>query len=194
MFAFALAAALSGAVIADGAVLEAVETLPSASRASGGGVELVVDPSGKVRSCRALVTVGGDDVADALCRRLDHARLQPARGAAGDKAYGLVRVFAQRVPSGSGHERWLNGLRPEIEITLASRPAGLPDDGVVTANVAVSADGGITACSVADARFAAFEEAACGGLRTLTFDPVTGVEGAPVPFVSATAVRFVTNG
>jgi hypothetical protein len=195
MFVLAIAAAavLSGAVIENQEVQNTIAGLPVIRSQTGGGVELTVDPAGNVLSCAPITTLGGPEVAAALCDRLDGARLRPARAADGNTTLGLVRVFAQGQPSGSGHETWSIGLRPEIELLVPTRPRALPSDGVVVLHAAVDASGRVGDCRVADEALQSLESAACDGLRSVDFGALRGAN-AGAPFVTTTAVRFVPQG
>ena len=73
--AVAAAAALSGAVIENQEVQHTIADLPAITSATGGGVELTIDPTGKVLTCAPITTVGESEVTDALCGRLGRARL-----------------------------------------------------------------------------------------------------------------------
>lgn len=190
--AIAAAAALTGAVLEHQEVQNTIAGMPFIESQMGGGVELMVDPTGKVITCAPITTVGGPEVADALCERLARANLRPALASDGSPTLGLVRVFAQGVPRGTHQESWSIGLRPEVELLIPSRPRGLPDDGVVVLHAAVDANGRVGDCRVHDPARQALEVAACNGLRTVNFDALRGVTGG-APFVTTTAVRFVTG-
>ena len=190
MIGFALAAALSGAVVQGGELLDVAADIPSGSTSTGGGVELVVAPDGKVTSCREIASVGGPEVAAAMCRRLDHARLRPASTSDG-AAFGLVRLFMQQTPAASGHELWRTGTRPEVELAVANIPVGMPTDQIVTTTLAVGADGNVVGCEAQPGIASPVGIAACDAARTLRFEAVSGPGGSPVAFVSTTAVRFV---
>lgn len=193
MISFVLAAALSGAIVDADSLNSALAEIPEGGAASGGGIELLVDPRGKVLSCRPIAPAGGAEVVDPMCASLKRARIEPATGADGEKTFGLVRLFVQRVTSASPHEVWNAGLRPELEVTLSSLPSGLPANGIVNASIALAATGEVISCMPRGKLNPGLGRAACDALRATRFDPVAGLDGVPIAVVSNIAVRFLAG-
>lgn len=188
MSAIVLAAALTGAVINQGAMMPLLESYPTDAKSSGAGVEFAVSPEGRVSTCKPIASYGGEALAAALCKRLSGTSATPARDAAGARAWGVVQVFVQRARRGSHAESWNIGSRPELELAVSGTVISEAER-VVSINLQVDGAGAVTGCSGSTGISSALADAACGEASKLAL----GNADVPGGYVRSVAIRFIAS-
>jgi hypothetical protein len=156
-------------------------------------LEIVTDPEGKVVKCTASASVGDDQLASEMCGIAKRKKANPARDASGRAAFGFRREFASLSLPGTYQADQIGnfGPAPDVDIQVASVPAGSPTPVLVDLTIAVDKTGKTTGCEYSKGNSAAaFAAVACKQVKTMEFDKLTDANGAPISYVRPVSVRF----
>jgi TonB family protein len=152
--------------------------------------EVIVAPNGRPAECRITQSSGHDVLDKQTCYiAMNRARFSPARGPDGTPVYGAYRSMVK------WHRPDRDKLQaepgPDLELTVASMPAGTAMPAAVKIAYFVDAQGQPSACTAlpeSKAQPSALVEAACRAMFA-TVAPGT----ANRPMVRTAAVVFSTN-
>lgn len=155
-------------------------------------LELVIDPGGKVLKCTPSGTLGDAQLASDMCDIAKRKKAVPARDAAGTPVFGYRRDFGVLVLPGTAQADQIGDVRatPDIDIEVASVPAGTTTPVFVELTVAVDKAGKTAGCEFSSASPSAFAKVACQQVSGMAFDKLTDASGAPVGYVRSMVVRF----
>jgi len=155
--------------------------------------QLVVDPKGRVDSCKVIISSGFADLDTATCRLLtSRARFSPARAEDGRPIYGLYRSLI----NWSVDRNKRAALGPDAELTLNQAPPGtsLPAD--VWVSYIVEPSGAISNCKADSGAPAAPQQLvslACQQLSRAPAEVIRNSSGQAVEASDTVKVRFNTN-
>lgn len=156
-------------------------------------LEVLIGPDGKVVKCTQTAVLGDEQLAAEMCAIAKRKKANPARDAAGKPAFGFRREFASLMLPGTYQADQIGeiGPTPDVEIEVASIPAGSPNPVLVNLTIGVDKSGKTTACKYAQGNWAAaFGKVACDQVKAMEFDKVTDAGGAAVSYVRPISVRF----
>lgn len=156
-------------------------------------LDLVIDPSGKVLKCTQSGSVGDKDLASKMCDIARRKRATPARDAVGKPAFGFRRDYASLTLPGTEQADEIDKLEPapDVDIEVASIPAGSPSPVLVSVIIGVDQAGRTTGCEHGKGGLAeAYGKVACQQVTQMSFDKLTDAGGAAVSYVRPVSVRF----
>lgn len=154
--------------------------------------EVVIAPDGRPVDCKITRSTGHDILDRQTCFvAMKRARFSPARGPDGAPAYGTYRGLVNwHRPDRQAMQGYPG---PDLEITVASLPAGTSRPPAVKLAYFVDAKGNPSSCTVMPESLPqprVLADAACSGLiGKLPHTPVSANNGA-VPAVRTAAVLF----
>lgn len=155
--------------------------------------DLLVDPSGRVANCTVSKSSGHEDLDKTTCSLASfRARFAPARGPAGEPAYGVYRSQAIWVIPEHSLPNTTPG--PDLQVSVNTLPQGTQDPPAVQVAYMVDASGRISACAGlkgSPAQPAALVDVACHQIASrLPQQPAMTQDGQTVPVVRTAAVLF----
>jgi hypothetical protein len=149
MFWIALAAQISMPIIPGGGIwtLFRGDDFPSSIMRQQDtaivGVRLTIDPAGKLLACGAEFTSGAPNLdaytCDIIRRRM--RQIQPARGASGQAAYGVIRSTVTWTANGYSPRS-----PPDLDLTVSLLPKGIKSPAVAHLMFAVDERGHPSSC------------------------------------------------
>jgi hypothetical protein len=163
------------------------------SKSAAAMIELLVDPAGKVVKCTQSAAVGDEQLASQMCNIAKRKKATPARDAAGKPAFGFRRVYASLTLPGTQQADEIDklGPAPDVDIEVASIPAGSPSPVLVNVIIGVDQAGKTTGCEYTRGGLAAaFGKVACEQVKAMPFDKLTDADGSAVSYVRPVSVRF----
>jgi len=164
------------------------------SKSAATMLELLVDPSGKVVKCSQSTPIGDPQLAGEMCKIASRKRATPARDAAGKPTFGFRREYASLTLPGTHQADQVAklGPAPDIDIEVASVPAGSPSPVLVTVIIGVDQAGKTTGCEYGNqgGLASAFGKVACQQVKGMGFDKLTDAGGAAISYVRPVSVRF----
>lgn len=155
--------------------------------------QLVVDPSGRVDSCKVIISSGFADLDTTTCRLLTRrARFSPARAEDGRPIYGLYRSLINWTLDPSKR----TALGPYAELTLNQAPPGVSLPAEVWVSYVIDPSGKLSNCrgyeNVANT-YPQLVGLACQALGKSPAEIVRGSNGQPVEAADTVRVRFSVN-
>jgi hypothetical protein len=155
-------------------------------------IDAIVDPTGRVISCKVLSAYGDQKLAANICRLIDGSKIEPAI-AQGQPSYGVFRQLIRLFTPGNAAGDKVAALReqPEVEVQVNLLPQN-KSNLRVTADVLVDPTGKPEACDVANAP-AGYGDVACAQVAGVAFEPLQDKDGKPVQYVRSVIVDFVTG-
>jgi hypothetical protein len=156
-------------------------------------LEILIDPEGKVVKCTESGVVGDKQLASEMCKIAKHKKATPARDMSGKPAFGFRRDFASLSLPGTyqGDQIGNVGPAPDVDIQVASVPAGSQVPVIVNLTIAVDKAGKTAGCEYSKGGAnAAFAKVACNQVRQMDFDKLTDGSGAAIGYVRPVTVRF----
>ena len=157
-------------------------------------LDMLIDPQGKVVKCTVSGVVGDAQLASDMCDIARRKKAIPARDAAGKPAFGFRRDFAVLTLPGTQQADEIGnfGPTPDVDIEVASIPAGTVSPVLVNLTIGVDPAGKTTNCEygAAAGTARAFAAVACKQVVQMAFDRLTDPGGAPISYVRPLTVRF----
>jgi hypothetical protein len=162
-------------------------------------MEAIVEPDGKVRSCRVVEFVGNERLAAEECAALSRRKLRPAMGPDGRPILGAFRTNIRRYLHGDSAE--IRAVRawtppPDLTVQLSRDSSGGEVRHDVDVAVLVEADGAVTMCDgIAEANERAEVPAelvavACTEAMKLRGPSLTSPDGTPTAYVANMKIRL----
>ncbi len=155
-------------------------------------LEVELDASGQVTSCKKLGFIGSESLSDQVCPIIKGKTVPPARMPDGTASPARIRTIIRlALPGVPGADRIQRTEQPaDIELTVAELPnsARVLDTNVV---LGINSEGVPVACS--PARFVKIKSLvglACQNAMSAKYPRLLNVDGAPVAFVTTQKVRF----
>lgn len=192
-----LFAALAPAPLAAPQALISIQDYPQYALDHGeeGSVatQLVVDPAGRVDSCKVVISSGFADLDATTCRLLtSRARFSPARGQDGRPIYGLYRSLINWSLDRSKRA----ALGPDAELTLNQAPPGTSLPAELWVSYVIEPSGKISNCRADNSAPNAPQllvSLACQELSRAPADVVRNSNGQAVEASDTVKVRFNAN-
>lgn len=160
------------------------------NKSAGAAVELIVDPTGKVTSCKMLQIFGDEGLAGRFCAIMQRSRWTPAIDHAGQPSQARVRtIYRMFVPDTEQGDMISRMSRtPDLEVTVKGLAAPLVD---LKLSVEVDPAGRIVGCEPRPASpvSASLQSRMCGLMLGQTTDPYDPGDG-PRSFVTELTVRM----
>lgn len=155
-------------------------------------LDLVIDPRGNVVKCTTSGVLGDAQLASSMCDIAKRKKALPARDAAGKPAFGFRRDFATLTLPGTHQADEIDsfGPAPDVDIEVASVPAGTHSPVLVNLTIGVDKTGKTTSCEYGTGASSAFAAVACKQVAQMAFDKLTDGSGAPVSYIRPVSVRF----
>lgn len=153
---------------------------------------LVVNPKGRVESCKVIISSGFADLDATTCRLLTtRARFSPALAEDGTPIYGLYRSLI----TWSLDPNKRVALGPDAEITLNRAPAGVPLPAEISVSYIIAANGKLRNCKSAPDAIATqlLVDLACQELSRAPQEIIRNSNGQPIEASNTAKVRFRTS-
>ena len=155
--------------------------------------QLIVDPAGRVDSCKVIISSGFADLDATTCRLLtSRARFNPAVAENGTPIYGLYRSLITWTLDPSKRA----ALGPDAELTLNRAPEGISLPAELWVSYVIDANGKVTNCRASESGANAYPQLvglACQELRRNPAEIVRNASGQPVMAADTVRVRFSAN-
>jgi TonB family protein len=155
--------------------------------------QLVVDPRGRVDSCKVIISSGFADLDATTCRLLtSRARFTPAVGDDGRPIYGLYRSLINWTLDRSKRA----ALGPDAELTLNQAPPGVSLPADVWVSYIIDPNGRLRNCRAYESAANAYPRLvglACQELGRNPAEIVRNSSGEPVAAADTVRVRFSAN-
>jgi hypothetical protein len=159
------------------------------------GVRVTVGPDGAVQDCHVESTSGTERLDEFTCKRIEQrAGFQPGRSSDGAAVLGVYRAAIPWAVVDSPFDSTLVSI-PDVDVSVASLPAGLKSPALVRVMFAVDPDGRMHGCTAEPGEHVSnhpdLVPVACDQL-TQIYKPVpaTDASGKAVPSVQNATVRF----
>jgi TonB family protein len=107
-------------------------------------IELVVEPSGHVRSCRILIPSRHAELDDAACKAAKRAKARPATDRAGQALPGIIRMWVAWMINGVAK----SPIEADTILHVSRLPLGVEEPAIATLTLVVSATGRTESCEV----------------------------------------------
>jgi len=155
-------------------------------------LDILVGPDGRVVKCATSGIRGDEQLAADMCDIAKRKKAVPARDGSGKPAFGYRHEFAALILPGTAQADQIGDIRaaPDLDIEVASVPAGTRTPLLVGLTVAVDKGGTATDCEYDGTALAAFGKVACQQVNGMAFDKLTDAGGSPVGYVRPLIVRF----
>lgn len=160
-------------------------------------LEILIDPQGNVVKCTKAGSVGDEQLASQMCKIAQRKTATPARDAKGKSTFGFSRELAILALPGTSQADQIGNLgpSPDLDVEVASIPAGSKTPVLVDVTIAVDQAGKTTGCDYRrGGSNAAFAAVACNQATQMAFDKLTDSSGSPISYVRPLSVRFTLAG
>ena len=159
------------------------------------GVRVTVGPDGAVRECRVESTSGTQRLDEFTCRRIEQrANFEPGRSSDGSAVLGIYRAAIPWVVANSPFDSPVVSI-PDVDVSVASLPAGLKSPALVRVMFAVDPEGRVQGCTAEPGEHVSnnpeLVPVACDEIAKI-YKPVPArdASGEPVASVQNATVRF----
>jgi hypothetical protein len=154
-----------------------------------------IDPKGKAMNCRVEAIVG-DDFSSTVCDRVMKTHFQPALGADGKPAFGVIREMANFWKADAKTPQYPVKLRSELAVLVKPVAGFLTEARDVPVAAVIDGEGRIADCAAMGAGTPArLAKLACAQLKAQWFDiPLEYPEGTPRSYVRKLTVSFEPDG
>lgn len=151
-------------------------------------IELVIEPSGQVRSCRILIASHHAGLDDAACKAAKRAKARPAVDREGVALPGVLRMWVAWMLNGVAK----NPIEADTILQVSKLPAGVKEPAVVDLTLVVSAAGMLESCDVERSSGSdALDAAACREVsRSAQLTPLKDDQGVAQRSVQRLSVQF----
>jgi hypothetical protein len=155
-------------------------------------VELLIEPSGKVKQCRVESVVGDPKLAEDVCKLLTGRKVEPPQLADGTRIHGrtktIVRFFVPETPVGDQVAKVKE--TPELTIFAKNLPASVLGRST-RLEFAIDQTGHVTDCGPGYRNLEPeIAEIACKNSSGLKIEPLIIPNSGAVPFVTSIRVEL----